>query len=111
MVSRSISSHVPSPTSPIHISFVPGRKVQRNGLRKPSAMMRCALALLFPANGLSGIPRPVSGFTRIIEPFSATGSPGARRIDCARSEPPSALGSCSTPPVVPGSLHGFPVWP
>jgi hypothetical protein len=34
-VIRLTSSQVPQPTSPTHSSEVPGRKVNRNGLRSP----------------------------------------------------------------------------
>src|SRR3712207_8198725 len=59
---RFISSQLLHPTSPTHISSVPGRatRVCRKGLRSPWAMMRRALGLGLEMSGLSGSAAPRS---------------------------------------------------
>ena len=109
---RLISSQVPQPTSPSHSSLVPGRRVKRNGLRSPLAMIRRALASELLARGLSGSPAPVAGLTRMMVPSRVTGSPAVRR-SWLRSAPPSAVGGASVAPTPPGGspqgLSGLPV--
>ena len=111
---RSISSQLPQPTSPIQSSLVPGRNVKRNGLRRPYATMRRAFWSAFPASGLSGSAAPVSGFTRITLPSRLTGSPPVRR-SWLRRAPPSAVGIVCVPPTPvggsPQGLSGLPSWP
>src|SRR6202008_2524401 len=71
-----------------------------------------ALASGRDANGLPGMPAPVSGSTRRIVPFSVTGPPAGRRTDCERSAPPSAVGAIRFVPAgLGGSAHGFLTWP
>src|SRR5207248_9581622 len=106
-VTRSISSHVCQPTSPTHTSSVPGRIVNRKGLRNPYATTRRAFWSGLDASGLSGSPAPVSGLTRRMVPSRPTGSPAVRR-SCDRRAPPSADGGVIVPPTPPGgSPHGF----
>ena len=71
---RSISSQVPQPTSPIQISEVPGRNVNRNGLRNPYETTRRAFASGLEKSGFPGSPAPVSGSIRMRVPESPTGS-------------------------------------
>ncbi len=112
---RLISSQVAWPTSPVQISFVPGRNAKRKGLRNPYAITRRAFGSLLPNRGLSGSAAPVMGSTRMIVPSSVVGSEGVRR-SWTRSAPPSAVGGVIEPPTPPGgSPHGlttgFPNWP
>ena len=51
--------------------------------------MRRALASVLPASGLSGIPAPVEGFTRITVPESADGVAGCAQVLAAQG---AALG-------------------
>jgi hypothetical protein len=110
----SISSYQPQPTSAIHSSEVPGRSVNRKGLRSPVATMRRAPALGEPISGFPGIGAPVSGSTRMIDPSGDVGSPSVR-TSCERSIPPSAVWGTIVPPTPTGaSPHGFrgmPCWP
>src|SRR5207244_11746362 len=86
---------------------VPGRNVNRNGLRKPYATIRRAFASLLPASGLPVIPAPVAGSSRSSVPSSEVGSLGVWR-SWLRSDPPSAVGGVSAPPTpAAASPHGF----
>src|SRR6185436_10254379 len=103
----SSSSQVLQPTSPIQRSLVPGLRVNRNGLRSPSATMRLAFASLLAARGLSGSPAPVAGLTRSTAPLRSAG-PATRCRLRARRAPPSAVGGVWAPPTgAGGSPHGF----
>ena len=97
---RLISSQSFQPTSPTHSSLVPGRKVNRKGLRSPWAMTRRALASALAANGFPAAPAPVAGSTRITEPSRETGSPLVRR-SWLRRAPPSAVGDVRAVPAGP----------
>ncbi len=109
-----ISSQLFQPTSPTQISFVPGRKAIRNGLRSPVAMIRRAFGSEDEARGFPEAATPVTGSSRSTEPLSPTGSPLVRR-SCDRRAPPSAVGGVWLPPTPDGgSPHGFfglPSWP
>ena len=84
---RLISSKMSHPTSPTQTSLVPGRIVNRNGLRRPWATIRRALGSALPARGLSGRPAPVSGSTRSTAPLRAVGSPECAGPDCGALRP------------------------
>ena len=101
MTSLSISSQLFWPTSPAQISLVPGRIVNRNGLRKPKATIRLWLASVLAENGLPGRPAPVSGSIRTIEPSRPVGSEVVR-ASWLRSDPPSEVGGESAVPEPPG---------
>ena len=109
-----ISSQSLHPTSPTQTSLVPGRIVNRNGLRRPWATIRRAFASELNANGLSGSPAPVLGSIRMTVPSSVVGSPGVR-TSWLRSAPPSAVGGERAAPTPPGGspqgFRGFPSWP
>ena len=92
---RLISSHVFQPTSPAQSSPVPGRKVKRNGLRKPCATIRRRFGSLLAIAGLPAAAAPVSGLTRRIAPSSEAVWAAGRRKVWARSAPPCAVGGVS----------------
>ena len=89
---RLTSSQVSHPTSPSQTSFVPGLNVNRNGFRRPWAMIRRALTSEDPMSGLPAIAAPVFGSSRRIDPSRDVGSLVVRR-SWARSAPPSAVGT------------------
>ena len=89
-------------------SFVPGRNVIRNGLRRPYATIRWRIGSALPVAGLPAAAAPVAGFSRRTAPFRTAVSLAARRKLWDRSAPPSAVGGGHRPADRPGgSPHGF----
>ena len=91
---RLISSQLVQPTSPSQTSLVPGRMVNRNGLRSPCATIRRAFGSGLPESGFPAAAAPVSGFSRRIAPSRPVESTVVRR-SWLRREPPSAVGGVS----------------
>ena len=88
---RLISSHKSQPTSPTQTSFVPGRSVKRNGLRRPYATSNWLMSAL----ALSGLV-----------PGSRVASAGAVPLLAASAVAPAWTGRLGLRPAKPG-VGGF----
>ncbi len=97
LTTRLTSSQVFQPVSEIHASFVPGRIVSRNGLRRPVATMR---RVSRSAEPIMRVARRRRAGGRV-EPQQACRRAGSRRRWSGRP------GSACAPPSFGGSVHGF----